>query len=219
VIGTKDIVHENINEAARSPEDVVTVDDFISVLKRNANPNDKIAFRSYRDKNEMAVFDIHSKGGVTVVDVVAKKKVDEEEDVKESRSWYRGGYGGTGSSYSKLGGRAPRGEAIGWYAVDELDPKAKGKTYGWRCGPSNFPFVDLLYPERKYKVGTMVMRNKYVKAGSLSGEKYIAIPSYFYAIKTNDEEAINILKLLGIPLDLTFGMDPNDDYSMTFTEK
>ena len=274
VICTKDIVHENINEAARSPEDVVTVDDFISVLKRNANPNDKIAFRSYRDKNEMAVFDIHSKGGVTVVDVVAKKKVNETDGItddqwneaykwfedngykvhdsdeggftfsrpingknfytakegwelykkmsslNEGHNWRNGGYGGTGKSFSSYrDGGAPRGASIGWYDVAQIDPKAKGKIYGWRCGPSNFPFVDLLYPERKYKVGTMVMRNKYVKAGSLSGEKYIAIPSYFYAIKTNDEEAINILKLLGIPLDLTFGMDPNDDYSMTFTEK
>ncbi len=87
---------------------------------------------------------------------------------------------------------------------------------GWRMGPTNFPFEDLLYPERKYKIGTTAMRNKYVKAGTMSGEKYISIPSYFDAIKNNDEEAINILKLLGIPLDLTFGLDPNDDYSMTY---
>jgi hypothetical protein len=60
------------------------------------------------------------------------------------------------------------------------------------------------------------MRNKYIKAGEMSGEKYIAIPSYFDAIKNNDEEALNLLKLLNIPLDLTFGMDPNDDYSVTY---
>lgn len=53
---------------------------------------------------------------------------------------------------------------------------------GWRCGPSNFPFEDLLYPNRKYKVGTFIMRNKYVKAGEMSGEINIALPSYFAAI-------------------------------------
>ena len=108
---------------------------------------------------------------------------------------------------------------IGWCAVDQLDPKAKDKMIGWRCGPSNFPFVDLLYPERTYKTGTMVMRNKYVKAGSMSGQKYIAIPSYFAAIKDNDQEAINLLNILGIPLDLTFGMNPDDDYSNAYTLK
>lgn len=137
--------------------------------------------------------------------------------MNEGYSWRRGGYGGSGRSFSSLGDHAPRGAAIGWYAVDVLDPKAKGNIApGWRCGPSNFRFTDLLYPERKYKVGTMVMRNKYVKAGSMSGEKYIAIPSYFDAIKNNDEEALNILKLLGIPLNLTFGMNPDDDYTVTY---
>jgi hypothetical protein len=90
---------------------------------------------------------------------------------------------------------------------------------GWRCGPSNFPFNDLFFPNRKYKVGTMVMRNKYVKAGGLSGEVYISVPSYFEIVKTKNPEGIAVLEALGIPLDLTFGMDPNDDYSVTYTEK
>lgn len=141
---------------------------------------------------------------------------ENDDEITEGRNWRTGGYGGSGRSYSSFNGSAPRGAAIGWYAVADLDPKAKGKMPGWRCGPSNFPFTDLLYPERKYKVGTMVMRNKYIKAGEMSGEKYIAIPSYFDAIKNNDEEALNLLKLLNIPLDLTFGMDPNDDYSVTY---
>lgn len=141
---------------------------------------------------------------------------ENDDEITEGRNWRTGGYGGSGRSYSSFNGSAPRGAAIGWYAVADLDPKAKGKMPGWRCGPSNFPFTDLLYPERKYKVGTMVMRNKYIKAGEMSGEKYIAIPSYFDSIKNNDEEALNLLKLLNIPLDLTFGMDPNDDYSVTY---
>ena len=155
----------------------------------------------------------------------------EDNQVKENRSWYGGGYGGTGKSYSRVsheGGHTPRGKEIGWYSVSEIDPKARGKMPGWRCGPSNFPFNDALYgigtgrldpdgKSRKYKVGTMIMRNKHVNAGSASGIVDIAVPSYFAAIKSNDEDALAMLKLLGIPLDLTFGMDPNDDYSVTYT--
>ena len=151
--------------------------------------------------------------------MLSEKDNDMKRTNEGRKSWYGGGYGGTGRSYKSLGSRAPRGAEIGWYSVEQLDPKAAGKMPGWRCGPSNFPFEDLLYPERKYVKGAMVMRNKYLKAGSMSGEKYIAIPSYFDAINNNDQEAIDLLKALGIPLDLTFGMDPNDDYSMTYTIK
>jgi hypothetical protein len=35
-------------------------------------------------------------------------------------------------------------------------------------------------------------------------------------VKYNDEEAINLLNILNIPLNLTFSMDPNDDYSVTY---
>ena len=147
------------------------------------------------------------------------EKDNDMKQTNEGRSWYGGGYGGTGRSYKSLGSRAPRGAEIGWYSVEQLDPKAAGKMPGWRCGPSNFPFEDLLYPERKYVKGAMVMRNKYLKAGSMSGEKYIAIPSYFDAINNNDQEAINLLKALGIPLDLTFGMDPKEDYSNSYKLK
>lgn len=152
----------------------------------------------------------------------------EEKRMNEGRAWYGGGYGGTGRSYRRLGDQAPRGAEIGWYPVEVLDPKAKGKMAGWRAGPSNFPVSnDLLYggkrakelygKKRYYKTGAMFMRNKYVKAGSESGTVQIALTSYFDAIKNNDEEAIKILKDLGIPLNLTFGLDPNDDYTMQYT--
>lgn len=142
----------------------------------------------------------------------------DSREVSEGRGWQRGGYGGTGRSYKSLGSKAPRGAEIGWYSVEQLDPKAKGKMSGWRCGPSNFPFKDLFFPNRKYKVGTMVMRNKYVNAGELSGEIYIAVPSYFEIVKSQNPEGLKVLEALKIPLDLTFGMDPNDDYTVTYTE-
>lgn len=308
----RDLVKETdedaaLDESAREPEDVVTVGDFIELLRRRTKLDDKIVFRT--NKKEMVLLDVISKGGVAVVDsvvgnsrmnedveltadspiedfmtvadlqklgqstyknnsdawlldniagIVNGKIVDfskvkyvrsegyptngtfflmdgtnasleayekekaimlsekEKQDVNEGRSWYGGGYGGTGRSYSKLNGRAPHGAEIGWYAVEQLDPKAKGKMPGWRCGPSNFPFKDLFFPNRKYKIGTMVMRNKYVNAGEFSGEVYIAIPSYFEIVKSNNAEGITVLNSLGIPLDLTFGMDPNDDYSVTY---
>lgn len=199
------------------PADVVTVSDFIELLETAAKPDDKLVFR-YRH-GELGMFKFASKSGVAVADLVEVDAMPlrEKENVAEGRGWYGGGYGGTGRSYRSLGGSAPRGAEIGWYAVEQLDPKAKGKMPGWRMGPANFKFTDLLYPERNYKVGTTVMRNKYVKAGSESGVKYIAVPSYFSALQDKDEAAIGLLTALGIPLDLTFGMDPNDDYSMTYT--
>lgn len=138
--------------------------------------------------------------------------------MNEGYNWRNGGYGGYGRSYRSYGEvGAPRGKSISWFNVSELDPKAaKLDADGWRAGPSNFPFKDLLYPERKYKVGTTVLR-KNVKAGSESGNKYIAIFSYLDAIKNNDENAIGLLKALGIPLDLTFGYEPGEDFSSTYT--
>lgn len=310
--------NDNVSESARVPEDVVTVEDFIELLRLRVNLDDRLVFRS--SKKEATLFDVSSKAGTTIIDIVPSsdarrlnedielgadetiedfmtvndlrrigeqayknnkdawmldniavavngkvydlKKIryarpegfpsngtfflmdgtdasvdaverekssmmneKENGDVKQTNegyNWRNGGYGGTGRSYSsyrRLDREAPRGAAIGWYDVDQLDPKARGKMPKWRCGPSNFPFVDLFFPNRKYKIGTMVMRNKYVKAGSLSGEIYIAIPSYFQIVKDKNQKGLEILNQLGIPLDLTFGMDPNDDYSMTYVEK
>ena len=138
--------------------------------------------------------------------------------MNEGRNWRNGGYGGYGRSYSSYGEvGAPRGKAISWFSVDALDPKARGKMDDWRVGPSNFSFTDLLYPERKYKTGTTVMRSKHLAAGEESGVKYIAVPSYIDAIRNNDEAAIELLKTLGIPLDLTFGYEPGEDFSSTYT--
>lgn len=141
-----------------------------------------------------------------------------DKELSEGYNWKNGGYGGYGRSYRSYGEvGAPRGKSISWFNVSELDPKAaKLDADGWRAGPSNFPFKDLLYPERKYKVGTTVLR-KNVKAGSESGNKYIAIPSYLTAVNNNDEAAISLLKALGIPLDLTFGYEPGEDFSSTYT--
>lgn len=139
-----------------------------------------------------------------------------ENSVEENHGWYGGGYGGTGKSYSRLsheGGHIPRGKEIGWYNVSDLDPKAKGKANGWRCGPANFPFVDELYNNRRYHKFTMMLRHPGFGG---SGHIQIAIPSYFDAIKNNDNVALDLLHKLGLPLDLTFGMNPDDDYSSQY---
>lgn len=151
---------------------------------------------------------------IKVIDVIQVEKLD----MNEGYNWRNGGYGGTGRSYRSFGELgAPRGKAISWFEVAELDPKARGKMKEWRVGPCNFPFKDLLYPERKYKVGTTVLRSKFLKAGDESGVKYIAIPSYLEAIWNNDEAAIELLNSLGIPLDLTFGYNRGEDFSGTYT--
>lgn len=149
------------------------------------------------------------------------KALDKEREVIMNEGFNNsrtGGYGGYGRSYRSYGEvGAPRGKAISWFAVSDLDPKARGKMNDWRVGPSNFPFKDLLYPNRKYRVGTTVLRSKFLKAGDESGVKYIAVPSYLDAIRNNDEAAIGLLNALSIPLDLTFGYGPNEDFSSTYT--
>ena len=206
-----------INEANM---DIVTVKDLVARINTYSKPTDKIMF-SVRSKS-YEVFDMHGKGGTFVIELIPQVLHETEEDnaMNEGRNWRNGGYGGTGRSYRSFGEfGAPRGKAISWFAISDIDPKAKGKMPDWRMGPSNFAFKDLLYPERNYKIGTTVLRSKFLKAGDESGVKYIAIPSYFSAIQNNDQAAIELLTSLGIPLDLTFGMDPTDDYSNTYVIK
>lgn len=51
--------------------DIVTVNDFIRALKRNmVRDNDKIMFRLMKDKAALSVFEIYSKGGTAVIDLV-----------------------------------------------------------------------------------------------------------------------------------------------------
>lgn len=202
---------------------IETVDDFVNQLKQSfAKDNDKLMFRI--KKEAYSVFDIHCKGGTCVVDLapaIMNKNGLLEDDIKNvQENWRNGGYGGYGRTYRSYGEiGAPRGKAISWFDVAELDPKARGKMKEWRVGPSNFPFNDLLYPNRKYKIGTTVLRSKFLKAGDESGVKYIAVPSYLDAIKNNDENAIALLDALDIPLDLTFGYTKDEDFSSTYVEK
>lgn len=58
----------------------MTVGDFIELLRRNAKLDDKIVFRTM-DKKECMLFDVESKAGVALVDIVAKKNA---ENVDES---------------------------------------------------------------------------------------------------------------------------------------
>ena len=57
-----------LNESSRNPEDVVTVEDFIELLRARTNLDDKLMFRSY--KKEALLFDVNSKAGITIVDIV-----------------------------------------------------------------------------------------------------------------------------------------------------
>lgn len=179
-------------------------------------------------------------GGFTLVDpVFGVKQLPGKEGysmykslkgkkLSEGYNYRSGGYGGYGRSYRSYGEvGAPRGKAISWFTVDTLDPKAKGKMDDWRVGPSNFKFKDLIYGDvpdyngniRDYKLGTTVLRSKFLRAGDESGVKYIAIPSYLDSIRNDDKIAIELLKNLGIPLDLTFGYGPNEDFSSTYIAK
>ena len=138
----------------------------------------------------------------------------EKQDINEGRGWYGGGYGGSGRSYSSFGSHAARGAEIGWYYVSEIDPRAKGKiAEGWRCGPSNFVYQDFLYPERTYKRGAFTLRNTHAPE---FGNVQLGAASYFDAVIHNDTEAIEKLTKMGLPLNLTFGLKPDDDYTNNY---
>lgn len=171
---------------SQEPEDVITVADFIGLLNKRCKPDDKIEFRSNK-KTSQLLADVTSKGGITVVELTDSHRMRESTE-----------------------------PLLKWQPVDKVEPKAKGRLIGWKCGPSSKDLVDLLYPERKYIDGIPMLRNKYVKAGSMSGEICIAVPSYFDAIKHNDKDAIMLLTALKIPLNLTLGLDPDGDYSFDY---
>lgn len=143
----------------------------------------------------------------------------DEEDIDERYDRF-GGYGGYGRKYSSYSSSAPRGEAIGWYCVADVDPACKGMDRNWRFGPIEFTrgVVDFLYPERQYKRGATMLRNKHVKMpdSGESVEVYVGIPSIFDAVKNNDEEALKKLEMIGINKNVSLGLDPDDDYTAQY---
>lgn len=69
-----------LSEASRQPEDVVTVGDFIELLRTRADLDDKLMLRVA--KKTAMLFDVNSRAGTTVVDIVPAldaKRLDEDE--------------------------------------------------------------------------------------------------------------------------------------------
>lgn len=145
--------------------------------------------------------------------------ISEEEDLEERYDRY-GGYGGYGRSYSSYNSRAPRGAAIGWYCVADVDPACKGMDRNWRFGPLEFTrgVVDFLYPERHYKRGATMLRHTHFKMPNDGDvvELYVGLASIFDAVKNNDEEALKKLEMLGINKNISLGLDPDDDYTSQY---
>lgn len=52
----------------------MTVEDFIKLLRANAKLDDKVVFRS--DKQKITLIDINTKAGTTVVDFIDSKRSD-----------------------------------------------------------------------------------------------------------------------------------------------
>lgn len=74
---------KSLNESFN--DNIVTTKDFVSAMKRNlADENDKIMFRLVKDKKPYEVFDMHSKGGTFVVDLIP---VVVNDRMLESASW------------------------------------------------------------------------------------------------------------------------------------
>jgi hypothetical protein len=154
----------------------------------------------------------------------ASLEEDEEKDIPEAEDFEEydryGGYGGYGRKYSSYGSSAPRGEAIGWDWVADVDPACKNMDRNWRFGPIEFTrgVVDFLYPERQYKRGATMLRHKHFKMPNDGDvvELYVGIASIFDAVKNNDEEALKKLDMLGINRNISLGLDPEDDYSVQY---
>ena len=143
----------------------------------------------------------------------------DEEDIDERYDRF-GGFGGYGKKYSSYGSNAPRGAAIGWYCVADVDPACKSMDRNWRFGPIEFTrgVVDFLYPERQYKRGATMLRHKHFKMPNDGDvvELYVGLPSIFDAVKNNDEEALKKLELIGINKNISLGLDPDDDYTSQY---
>ena len=143
----------------------------------------------------------------------------DEEDLEERYDRF-GGYGGYGRKYSSYGSSAPRGAAIGWYCVADVDPACKNMDRNWRFGPIEFTrgVVDFLYPERQYKRGATMLRHKHFKMPNDGDvvELYVGLPSIFDAVKNNDEEALKKLEMIGINKNISLGLDPDDDYTSQY---
>lgn len=63
------------------PEDVITVKDFIKLLRKKAALEDKLVFRT--EKSPTLLFDINTKAGITVVDFIDNKlsdRLNEDDD-------------------------------------------------------------------------------------------------------------------------------------------
>lgn len=69
----------SLNESFKN--DIVTVEDFVSALKRNlANDKDKIMFRLAKDKSPYDILEMNSNGGTFVVDLIPAL-------ANESKNW------------------------------------------------------------------------------------------------------------------------------------
>ena len=199
-------------EAGDSSEDLDEGESF------RANGNEDAAIDEDEDKSE----DVDGKEDVSEgEDTEAEQNADDldEEDLAERYDRY-GGFGGYGRKYSSYGSSAPRGAAIGWYCVADVDPACKNMDRNWRFGPIEFTrgVVDFLYPERQYKRGATMLRHKHFKMPNDGDvvELYVGIASIFDAVKNNDEEALKKLDMIGINRNISLGLDPEDDYSAQY---
>lgn len=108
-----------------------------------------------------------------------------------------------------------------WYCVADVDPACKQMERSWRFGPLDIADVsDFIYPERKYKKGATVLRNKRFQTPNDGVvQLYVGLASIFDAVKNNDSEALKKLDAIGINRNISLGLDPDDDYSTQYALK
>ena len=203
---------ENEDDAKPNPKGVKAIKDIIKALTGETISDEEA------EKIASKPFKLRPDAAKEFYDFCKNQDLD-EEDIDERYDRY-GGFGGYGRKYSSYGSSAPRGAAIGWYCVADVDPACKNMDRNWRFGPIEFTrgVVDFLYPERQYKRGATMLRHKHFKMPNDGDvvELYVGIASIFDAVKNNDEEALKKLDMIGINRNISLGLDPEDDYSAQY---
>jgi hypothetical protein len=136
----------HVNESSH-PEDVVTVGDLIKCLRVNAKLDDKAMFRV--NKAEAMLFDVHSKGGTTVIDIVPAKDARRmDEDVELSLDGRMPEDYITMGDLVKLGKQSYPHNATGWI-IDNIVGIVDGKVIDFKdvkyARPETYPSNGIFY--------------------------------------------------------------------------
>lgn len=95
-----------------------------------------------------------------------------------------------------------------WYRLNMFNKNVASEVM---FGPTDFKQTCWLYPTRMLKKNSTII---WIPSKKI----HIGIASYIDAIKNNDTDSLNKLIEIGIPTNINFGYNKNDDLTSTYTE-